>query len=345
MEKVDFRFSHQLVTGYFDTPFSQVDQLLVKGNTIIVTDENVFGLHHQKFEGYRYIVVPAGEKFKSQAMVDNMITQLIELKADRQCIILGVGGGVVTDMAGYLAAVYMRGIGFAMAPTSLLCMVDASMGGKNGVDVGAYKNLVGTVKHPEFILYDMDFLETLPDSEWANGFAEIIKHACIRDAKMFTDLEKTEFDALRSNRQKMAELVKENVTLKYRIASSDEFENGARRLLNFGHTIGHAIENTLMLPHGYAVSLGIVAACSISEEINNFYSVEKERVINLLQKFNLPVALPKGEMKERIWELLLMDKKKAGNEMNFVLLNNIGDGIVKPIPIEQLHHLFNQVLS
>lgn len=345
MEKVDFTFSRQQVAGYFDTSFSFVEQLVPKDNTVIVTDENVFLHYQQRFSGYKSIVVPAGENFKSQATVNNMITRLIELQADRQTMIIGVGGGVVTDMAGYLAAVYMRGIRFGIVPTSLLCMVDASLGGKNGVDVGMYKNLVGTIRHPEFILYDMDLLETLPDKEWVSGFAEIIKHACIKDVSMFEQLEQLDLESIRSSRDLMKDMVKRNVMLKYGIVSSDELEDGERRLLNFGHTFGHAIENTLKLPHGHAISIGMVAACMISEEINNFYSSEKERVIALLKKYRLPVKLPKDDIKEKIWELLLMDKKKSGGVMNFVLLNRIGEGIVKPIPIQQLNHLFNQVLS
>jgi len=345
MEKVDFAFGHKQVAAYFDTPFSEVGLLSSKDNSIIISDENVFLLHQDKFKGYRSIVVPAGEQFKSQSMVDNMIGQLIDLKADRQTMIIGVGGGVVTDMAGYLAAVYMRGVRFGMVPTSLLCMVDASLGGKNGVDVGMYKNLVGTIRHPEFIIYDMNFLDTLPDEEWTNGFAEIIKHACIRNDKMFEQLEHLDFKTLRADKKLMKDLIKRNVMLKYGIVSSDELEDGDRRLLNFGHTIGHAIENTLKLPHGNAISIGMVGACMISEELNNFYSSEKERVIALLKKYRLPVILPKDDIKERVWDLLLMDKKKSGGVMNFVMLNRIGEGIVKPIPIAQLHDLFNQVLS
>jgi 3-dehydroquinate synthase len=149
-----------------------------------------------------------------------------------------VGGGVVTDITGYAASVYMRGLKFGFVPTSVLAMVDASIGGKNGVDVGIYKNLVGLIKQPDFLLYDYSLLQTLPNDQWVNGFAEIIKHACIKDQQLFSMLENETLESFQSDKNKLAALIEKNVQIKTEVVLKDEFENGDRRLLNFGHTLG-----------------------------------------------------------------------------------------------------------
>jgi 3-dehydroquinate synthetase len=210
------------------------------------------------------------------------------------------------------------------------------------VDVGIYKNLVGLIKQPEFLLFDYSFLQTLPQEQWVNGFAEIIKHACIKDAVLFALLENETLENFQKDRIKLAALIEKNVQIKTAVVLKDEFENGDRRMLNFGHTLGHAIENNYQLLHGHAISIGMVAACTISEEINNFYPGEKERVIRLIEKYHLPVRLQFD--REKIWGILKMDKKRVGNEMNFVLLNKIGEAVIQPIPIVQLKDLINQSL-
>jgi 3-dehydroquinate synthase len=342
MDKQQFKFTGKSVDCFFDADFSYVENLVSKENVIIITDENIAALHANKFNGWKKIVLKAGEEHKQQSTVDYVINELIKLQADRGTIIVGVGGGVVTDIAGYAASIYMRGIKCALVPTSILAMVDACIGGKNGVDVGVYKNLVGTIRHPEFLLYNYSFLKTLPGVEWINGFAEIIKHACIKDAGLFKFLEDNSLETFQQSPDAIAKLIKCNVEIKYNVVANDEFETGERKLLNFGHTLGHAIENIYQLPHGSAVSIGMAAASKISKEINNFSSEEANRVINVLKKYDLPVDLKFD--KEKVWEVLLMDKKKSGDTMNFILLNKIGEGIVKPIPLTTLKDLFDHQL-
>ncbi|MDQ6757205.1 MAG: 3-dehydroquinate synthase [Bacteroidota bacterium] len=337
MDKQQYKFPAKTVDCYFDADFSFLEQLVSKEKTVIITDKNIVENYQDRFIGWQTIVIKPGEENKQQSTVDHIIAELIKLQADRETFIIGIGGGVVTDIAGYAASVYMRGVKFGFVPTTILAMVDASIGGKNGVDVGKYKNLVGVIKHPEFLLYDYSFLKTLPDAEWINGFAEIIKHACIKNEDLFTFLEGESLQALKADQHKTAKLIKKNVEIKYNVVSQDEFETGERRLLNFGHTIGHAIENTYGLSHGNAVSIGISAACLISEVVNNFSSKERSRVISLLEKYHLPVDLKFD--KEKVWEVLLLDKKKSADTMNFILLNKIGEGIVKPIPLNQLKEL------
>ena len=167
-------------------------------------------------------------------------------------MLVGVGGGVVADLTGYVAATFLRGVEFGFVPTSILAMVDASIGGKNGINVGLFKNIVGTIRQPSFILFDVKLTSSLPEKEWRNGFAEIIKHACIKDAKMFRELEANGPDKYKPGSRQLALLVERNAILKTRIVQRDELETGERRILNFGHTLGHALENLYELPHGHA---------------------------------------------------------------------------------------------
>ncbi len=342
IKKVEHQFSEKSVTYYFDADFSYLEQIVSKENTILITDANVFKNQPEKFAGWKTIVIKPGEEFKQQAAVDYIFEQLITYEADRKTFIVGIGGGVVTDITGYAASVYMRGLKFGFVPTTILAMVDASIGGKNGVDVGIYKNLVGLIKQPEFLLFDYTLLKTLPHAHWVNGFAEIIKHACIKDADLFAMLENETLENFQSDKNKLGALIEKNVQIKTTVVLKDEFENGDRRLLNFGHTLGHAIENIHELLHGHAISIGVVAACVISESINHFHTNEKERVISLIEKYHLPAHLKFDY--EKIWEIMKMDKKRAGNEMNFVLLNKIGEAVIRPIPINQLKELINQSL-
>ncbi len=183
-------FSRQATAFHFGASFSALQTLAPQKTSVIITDEHVAAAQKKLLKGWNVIVLKAGEEYKVQATVDLVIAQLLHLHIDRGWTLIGMGGGVVTDITGYVASVYLRGIAFGFVPTSLLAMVDAAIGGKNGVDVGAYKNMVGTINQPHFLLYDTTLLKTLPDNEWRNGFAEIIKHAAVLDATMFKDLEK-----------------------------------------------------------------------------------------------------------------------------------------------------------
>src|SRR5580658_8724804 len=265
MNKVQYKFSGKRTTYYLDADFSYLGKLVDKDHAVLITDDHVFTAHQKKFGGWNTIVINAGEEFKVQATVDSIIDQLIGMGADRKTWLVGVGGGVVTDIVGYVAATYMRGLSFGFVPSSILAMVDASIGGKNGIDVGLYKNLVGTIRQPEFLLYDYSLLRSLPKEEWVNGFAEIIKHAAIKDAALFRELEKNKLTFYQKDKAALARLIRRNVAIKSAVVEKDEFEHGDRRLLNFGHTLGHAVEKLYDLSHGQAISIGMVAACMISE--------------------------------------------------------------------------------
>jgi len=341
MTKLQYKFSGKTTTYYFDAAFDYLEKLVDKTTAVILTDDNVFRTHQRKFKGWNTIVIQAGECYKVQATVDNVVEQLINMGADRATFLIGVGGGVVTDIAGYVAAVYMRGISFGFVPTSILAMVDASVGGKNGVDVGVYKNLVGTIRQPAFLLYDYSLLKTLPEQEWVNGFAEIIKHAAIRDAALFRELEKKKLSSYRRDKTALAKLIRRNVVIKSNVVEKDEFERGERRLLNFGHTLGHAIENLYQLPHGHAISIGMAIASLISEEYTDFK--DTDRVIGTLKQYGLPTQI-NFDVKE-IMNVLRMDKKKVRESMNYIMLNKIGQGVVKTIPIVQIDKLLQSIIT
>jgi 3-dehydroquinate synthase len=335
-------FSGKKVRYHFDADILLLHELLPHENIIIITDENIYGHHLEKFSGYPIIKMPAGEEHKNQQTVDHIIAELLQLEAGKNTVLIGVGGGVVTDITGYVAAIYMRGIKFGLVPTSILAMVDAAIGGKNGIDVGLYKNMVGTIRQPDLIVYDYSFLPTLPVKEWVNGFAEIIKHACIKDRLLFSMLEKYSLHDFQADSTLVAELVEKNVAIKNAVVLNDEFEKGERKLLNFGHTIGHAIENLHQLPHGHAVSIGMAAACNLSEQLNGLHFNDAKRIILLLAKYHLPVDIETEY--EKVFEVLKMDKKRSGNTVSFILLNKIGEAVIKPISLEDLHQHLKEIL-
>lgn len=339
MKKLTYKFSNSSVDYYLAGGISHLKEIVGKDNAIIITDENVYNAHSKRFRNWNFIILKPGEEFKVQSTVDEVINQLIEMEADRNTILVGVGGGVVTDITGYVASVYMRGISFGFIPTSLLAMVDASIGGKNGIDVGVYKNMVGVIRQPGFILHDMVFLNSLPQNEWKNGFAEIIKHAAIKDATMFKELESSTLKKYRRSQTAICELVRRNAIIKTKVVQNDEFEKGERRLLNFGHTLGHALENQYELSHGQAISIGMTYASVISQKILGFK--EPGRVANLLMKYELPTFADFD--KQKVFEVLKMDKKRERKEMNYVMLEKIGKGVVKSIQLDELEQVIKNL--
>jgi len=233
----------------------------------------------------------------------------------------------------------MRGVQFGFVPTSILAMVDASIGGKNGVDVGVYKNMVGLIRQPSFLLYDYSLLRSLPKEEWVNGFAEIIKHACIKDAAMFKLLEQHKLTDFQKNKVLLNKLIQRNALLKSKVVQQDEFEQGDRKLLNFGHTLGHAIENTYKLPHGHAVSIGIVIAAYISRDMLNLK--DADRIAFLIVKYGLTAFFKFNA--DKALEMMKSDKKATKKDIQYVLLEKIGKGIVKPLTLEQIAPVVQQL--
>lgn len=335
MKNWKVNFSNSTVSFVLDGSFAAIDKMVDKTQAIYITDENVYALHQKKFKGKKTIVIPAGEEHKQQATVDFIIEALLNFGATRQAVLIGVGGGVVTDMVGYVAGIYMRGVAVGFVPTTILAMVDASIGGKNGIDVGLYKNMVGLIRQPQFLVYDLDFLKSLPPHQWENGFAEIIKHAAIKDAKMMKELSVNNLSFYQKNKKALASLIERNVQIKVKVVQKDEFEKGDRKLLNFGHTIGHAIENQHVLLHGHAISIGMVYAAKISQVLTCFS--ETNILVETLKKYGLPTAM-RFDIQETM-QVMQKDKKKATAGMQYVVLQKIGKASCETIPMKSLEKL------
>ncbi len=338
MRKRSFTFSNSTVDYFFGADFSYIEKLVSKEQAVIITDDHIFLKHKAKFKGWNTIVLKPGEEFKVQQTVDMIIDQLLAFGADRNTILVGVGGGVITDMTGYVAGIYMRGIKCGFVPTSMLAMVDAAIGGKNGIDVGVYKNMVGLIRQPLFLLFDFSFLKTLPQSEWQNGFAEIIKHACIKDVAMFQLLQANSIAKFKKDPALLSSLIQRNVLIKTKVVLNDEFEQGDRKLLNFGHTLGHAIENIYELSHGQAISIGMTYAALMSAQIKGFS--DAEAVIGLLAKYGLPTFADFD--KKNAFKILQKDKKKVAQGISFVLLKKIGKAVIQPLQFTELEAILKQ---
>lgn len=337
MRAQQFTISQSTTHFYFDASLDVLLQLAPPEKAFIITDEHINRHYSDLFQSWHVIVIPAGEASKNLKVLNDIVDQLIALNADRDATIIGIGGGVVTDIAGFVAGIYKRGVKCGFVPTSILAMVDAALGGKNGLDMGPYKNMIGLIRQPSFILYHYDLLKTLPQAEWINGFAEIIKHACILNDVMFAHLQKHNIEDFQNDASLLAELIEQNVTLKMTIVKEDELEANVRKLLNFGHTLGHAIENLYELPHGHAVSIGMAFAARVSTDVCGFKN--EGDVLSLLKQYHLPTQFQFD--KEKALSILQTDKKKSGAYMGYVLLESIGMATVKPLSIKEIEGYLN----
>jgi 3-dehydroquinate synthase len=298
----------------------------------VVSDETVAKLHGTRLvkalEAEQFSVtlhtVPAGEASKSLHHLEEVCRGMIRTGHDRRSVVVALGGGVIGDLAGFVAAVFYRGVPFVQIPTTVVAQVDSSVGGKTGVNVPEGKNLLGAFHQPRLVLVDPETLHTLPRREFCEGLAEAIKHAAIRDAAMLDDLAELDPDTSAIP----AELVARNIAIKARVVEADEYETlGIRALLNFGHTIGHGIEAAVPygeMLHGEAIALGMRAALFLSERHAGLPAADSAKVLDLLERFALPLTLPAAISAERIMEKLARDKKFAAGQIRFVLLSRPG---------------------
>lgn len=270
-----------------------------------------------------------GEQHKNRKTKEWIEDQLIEKKLGRDTLLIAVGGGVVTDLGGFIAATYCRGIPLIHVPTTLLAMVDASLGGKNGVNVSVGKNMIGTVYQPDKILIDPTVLQTLPLAELRNGIVEMIKHGLICDAAYFEFLKLHCEALLNLDPPILSEAIKRSCEIKLGIVEKDPFEKGLRRLLNLGHTIGHALEliSHYTLPHGEAVAIGILAECHLSSELGFFNHSHLDTIRNLFLSYGLPLQLPDDYSFDKLINYLVLDKKSVNSKPRFVLLKDIGEAL------------------
>lgn len=316
-----------------------LEPLKLSRRGVIITDSNVgFGYGVSLRETLRaagYEVglmdVPAGEVSKSLRQAERLLEQLPALGLDRQSFVIAFGGGVVGDLAGFVAATYLRGIAFVQVPTTLLAQVDSSVGGKVGVNLPQGKNLVGAFHQPRLVVADTNTLWTLPDREMRAGFAEVIKHGAIRDAEFFAWLENKHADVLALEPHAVAQVVRRCCEIKGEVVAADEREGGLRAILNFGHTIGHAMEalsDYEGVLHGEAISMGMVAAAYLSTKRAGLPASEAARLRTLLENSGLPVRLGDSYHLPELMEAMRLDKKAKNGKLRFVLLKRFGEAYV-----------------
>lgn len=325
-----FRNSRILVGERLD----QLPGYLPEANVYIITDANVHKAYGDQFPDFPVFVMEPGEQSKTTASAVNICHWLMESGAGRDAFILGIGGGMVCDMTGFVSSVYMRGVSFAYVATSLLAQVDASIGGKTGVNLDGYKNLIGTFNQPLFVLCDTSMLSSLPLSELRNGLAEAVKHTLIADKRMFKELSEQATAILNLDNKLIDKLVSHSIHVKADIVCKDEVEQGERRKLNLGHTWGHAVEKTDRIPHGQAVSIGLVFAAALSVQKGLLTEAEKNKIEDLLTKLGLPVSTPTDPA--HMMKALIRDKKKQADYIHFVLMDGIGKVRVEPVPISEI---------
>jgi len=305
----------------------------------VVIDANIFNSHGQtllrsladaKIEALHVILQP-GEQHKTMADILPAYDRFLGAKIERRTPIISLGGGMITDMGGFIAATLLRGLPLVQIPTTLLAMVDASVGGKTGVNHATGKNLIGAFHQPRCVLIDPQTLRTLPPRELRSGLAECIKHEIIRDAEGFAVLEANLPRVFDLDVEYLDELITHNVTIKARVVEADPFEKGERAHLNFGHTFGHAIENVFnySYTHGECVALGMVAASRLAVELKMLDSISLDRIINLIKRAELPVGGLNIDDLDRIMDEMLFDKKVASGKLRFVLPDRIGHVVVR----------------
>lgn len=303
---------------------------------VVITDENIEKIYGKKFKKYLpdalVMTVPAGEKSKSIEVVAALAKQLIENGFTRHDVLIGFGGGMVTDLAGFVASIYMRGMKYIAVPTSLLGMVDAAIGGKTGIDFMG-KNLIGSFYFADYVLMDPDVLKSFDDIGKSPGMGEVIKYAATIDASLFNDFARKKLDLLT--------IIKKSAKAKANIVTKDVKEGGLRKILNYGHTFGHAIEAEmdLKISHDHAISIGMVLANKVAQNLGKQNTSIGEKIKATLEQFGLPTKLPKGIKIADLAKWIKKDKKRRGNLIDFVIVPKLGKAVIVPLKPEELVEL------
>lgn len=308
---------------------------------VVISDANLDRLHHSLLTRHPVLLIGQGETAKTLRTVEELYRGLIALGVDRSWRVVAIGGGIVTDVAGFAASTYMRGLRFGFVPTTLLSQVDASVGGKNGVNVDGYKNMAGLFNQPDFVICDASLLHTLPEREFRAGMAEVVKAAVIADAALFERLEQVPLATLRNDEHLLEEIVASAIRVKAQIVEADEREQGERRKLNLGHTLAHAIEkSTSKMNHGEAVAVGLHLATHMALRLGKLAPSEAERIDTLLRQLGF-VLEPPVEI-NRLLKEVSKDKKAEGEKIHFVLPTSIGTCRVEPMTLPEIRTALGQ---
>ncbi len=308
---------------------------------LLLVDEHVLCQHQDLFESFRTITIPSGEQYKNLQTIENIYRELVKLEADRSTLLVGVGGGMATDVAGYVASTYLRGVPFGFISSTLLGQVDASIGGKNGVNLDGYKNMIGTIRQPSFVWCDLTLLKTLARKEYISGIAEVIKYGAIWDLDFLSYLGDNMDGLLQLNLEVLEHVVSTSVAIKTDVVQKDERESDLRRVLNFGHTIGHAIERDKKLLHGEAIALGMIMAARLSQTFGLLPSSGVDTIRELVIAAGLPIDIELDP--DVIFQNIRKDKKKSGENIHFVLLDGLGKTLIKELPLTDLKSILHDL--
>jgi 3-dehydroquinate synthase len=346
MNKLKVNLDRKLGNSYEihigDKILDRMGLILAKNNcaqrAVIVTDTHIDALHGERVEaalektGFRVdrITVPPGEAAKEMRTVLSVVERLIALGADRSTALIALGGGVIGDLTGFTASIFMRGIPVIQIPTTLLAQVDSSIGGKTGVDTDAGKNIIGTFHQPKGVFIDLSFLETLPDEQFRSGLAEVIKYGVIEAPELLDAIEAAAAAGGLRESAFLEMIITTACRIKKGLVELDEWDRGLRRILNFGHTVGHAVEaaSAYSLSHGEAVAIGMAAAAILSEELHYLPADERRRIVSAIRAVGLPDRIPGSLDLEEITARMTRDKKKKGDTVHFVLLKKLGVPLV-----------------
>lgn len=353
-QEFDNSYDITIDKGLIDNLALEIKQKHVANSYVIITDDNIAKIYgknllknfQDKNLHSHLISFPSGEKNKSRKTKEKIEDEMLRLGFGRDSCIIAIGGGITGDLAGFVAATYMRGVPYIQVPTTLLAMVDSSIGGKVGVDTEEAKNAIGAFYQPKKVIIDLDFLKTLPKNELINGLAEIIKHSLIKDKDFFHFLEKNIDKILNKDLEIIKKMVKRSCEIKASIVIEDEKEKGLRRILNYGHTIGHAIESALnyRISHGQAVAIGMNYSAKLSAKLGFLHEGSVIRQNNLLQHIGLPHRLSHHKIKPRnIINNIQYDKKMIKNKINFILLSSIGEAFISDrVTLDDIKHILEE---
>jgi 3-dehydroquinate synthase len=342
MEELKIQTKTSVSRILLDEKLSNLKNYLpVDKKVIVVTDSNILKHYSEQLKGFNIIEIGLGETNKTLATIDYIMGRLVDFEADRSSFIVGIGGGIVCDVTGFAASIYMRGLRFGFVSTTLLSQVDASVGGKNGVNYQGFKNMVGVFNQPEFVICDLEMFKTLDRKEFIGGFAEIIKHGAIKDKALFEFIEANYEKALNYDKEVLHRLVRDSIIIKSKVVEEDEREKGERRKLNFGHTFGHAIEKLTSVKHGEAIGIGMNLAAQASVQLGLLQNSNAERLNKLICNMQLPVNSQVA--KSELFNAMKKDKKREGGSVHLVLLKDIGNSVVENINYNKLEEIVNDL--
>jgi 3-dehydroquinate synthase len=344
LEKIVIDTSGAVSEIHVGESWKKVESLLPSSGVVIISDSNVRSIYGKKFPAFPVVEIDPGESSKTLESIESLSLKLLDIGIDRSGFILAIGGGVVSDLAGFLSAIYMRGIRCGYISTTSLSQVDASTGGKTGVDLGCFKNILGVIRQPEFVICDQEMLLTLPEEEYLSGLAEMIKTAVIGDKDLFDLIEQNADLIMKRDPKLLENLVLKCVRFKADVVSKDEKESGLRRILNFGHTFGHAIELEKSIRHGFAVASGMKLAALYSSEKQLCSKEDKDRIIALINRFNLGNDYNDISFSD-MENLIRHDKKKAGENINFVFTTGIGNADYMKVPVSEIMDFYKKIIG